>query len=239
MLILRLPTLSLSSGLMSSKFNPDFNVCMYSNSHLTRNSTDAKTFNLYLVNNAAYPPVSEKIATDVKTSDGSYTIDSLTGVTAGYVVSPSPLDPQHLSDPNIHLQTSHGFQINLQSDETMNTGILAQSEQFNVTGSAQSSSTSSSSTTSSSSSTTSGTSTGSTSTTGTATTTNTLVTSVTGTATGSQTTGASGAASSTGASASGTSSQTAVPSTGAAAVMAHPAAAAGLLAGAGALVFAL
>ncbi|KAJ5390722.1 UPF0619 GPI-anchored membrane protein [Penicillium cataractarum] len=180
-------------------------------------NTDAKSFNLYLVNNAVYPPVSEKIATDVETSDGSYTIDSLTGVTAG-----------------------HGYQINLQSDETMNTGILAQSEQFNVTGSAQSSSTSSSSTVSSSSSTSSGTSTDSTSTTGTATTTNTLIT-VTGTSTGSKTTGTSGAtgsASSTGASASGTSSQTAVPSTGAAvAVMAHPAAAAGLLAGA--LAFAL
>ncbi|KAJ5892047.1 UPF0619 GPI-anchored membrane protein [Penicillium subrubescens] len=174
--------------------------------------TDAKSFNLYLVNNAVYPPLSEKIATDVKTSDGSYTIDSL-GVSAG-----------------------SGFQVNLQSDVTQNTGILAQSEQFNVTGSAQSSSTSSTTSTSTSSSaSTSGTTTG-TSTTKTLITVTGTSTSSTGTATGSKTTGTSGstgAASSTGASASGTSSQTAVPSTGAAAALkVAPAAAAGLLAGA-------
>ncbi|GLI74686.1 hypothetical protein PoHVEF18_002932 [Penicillium ochrochloron] len=174
----------------------------------THVDTDAKSFNLYLVNNAVYPPLSEKIATDVKTSDGSYTIDSL-GVSAG-----------------------SGFQINLQSDVTLNTGILAQSEQFNVTGSAQSSSTSSSSTSSSASTSTSGTTTG-TSTTNTLITVTGTSTSSTGTATGSKTTGTSGAASSTGGSASGTSSQTAVPSTGAAvALKVAPAAAAGLLAGA-------
>lgn len=170
--------------------------------------TDAKSFNLYLVNNAIYPPVSDKIATNVKTSDGTYTIDHLSGIAAG-----------------------SGYQINLQSDETLNTGILAQSEQFNVTGSAQSSSSSSSSSSSTSSSTSSS-STSSSATTGSATTTNTLTTSTTatGTATGSKTTGTAG---STGAAASGTSSQTAVPSTGAAAALvAHPAAAAGILAGA-------
>ena len=56
--------------------------------YLTPTSTDAKNFNLYLVNNAVYPPVSDKIATNVKTSDGSYTIDSLPAVSAGYVTSP-------------------------------------------------------------------------------------------------------------------------------------------------------
>ncbi|KAJ5439969.1 uncharacterized protein N7458_010967 [Penicillium daleae] len=175
--------------------------------------TDAKSFDLYLVNNAVYPSINKKIASNVETSDGSYTIDSLTGVSAG-----------------------QGYQINLQSDESMNTGILAQSEQFNVTGSTQSSSTSSSSTSSSSTSS-SSTSTSSGTTTG-STTTNTLITSTTstGTSTNSETTGTSGATgarSSSGASASGTSSQTSVPSTGAAAALvAHPVAVAGLLAGA-------
>jgi hypothetical protein len=56
-------------------------------SYLIPISTDAKSFNLYLVNNAVYPPVSEKIATDVKSSDGSYTIDSL-DVSAGYASNP-------------------------------------------------------------------------------------------------------------------------------------------------------
>lgn len=70
---------------MSSKLYPDLHVFIRSKSYLTRHSTDAKSFNLYLVNNNVYPPVSEKIASDVETSEGSYTIDSLTGVTAGYV----------------------------------------------------------------------------------------------------------------------------------------------------------
>ncbi|KAF3386130.1 GPI-anchored membrane protein [Penicillium rolfsii] len=173
-------------------------------------NTDAQNFDLYLVNNAAYPPVSKKIASDVKTSDGSYTIDSLSGVSAG-----------------------SGFQVNFESDETQNTGILAQSQQFNVTGSAQSSSSSSSSSMSSTSSTssasTSSTSTG-TSTTSTLITVTGTSTSSTGTATGSTTTGTSGTASSTHASASASASQTAAPNA-AAALKAAPAAAAALFAG--------
>ncbi|KAJ5167848.1 uncharacterized protein N7482_003442 [Penicillium canariense] len=166
-------------------------------------NTDASSFNLYLVNNAVYPPVSKKLATDVETSKGSYTIDNIGSVTAG-----------------------HGYQINLQSDVSQDTGILAQSQQFNVTGSSQSSSasgsTSSSSTTSTSGSTTS-------------TLTDTLIT-TTSASTATGTTTVTGTTSSTGASSSSTSSATAAPATGAgAALVAHSIAAAGLLAGALAL----
>ncbi|KAL2788047.1 Ser-Thr-rich glycosyl-phosphatidyl-inositol-anchored membrane family-domain-containing protein [Aspergillus keveii] len=101
-------------------------------------NTDPTSFDLYLVNNAVYPPVDKKIATDVDTSDGSYTIDSISGLADG-----------------------PGYQINLFSNEEHNTGILAQSQQFNVTGSDDSSSSSSSSATPTSTSTsTSSTSTG-------------------------------------------------------------------------------
>lgn len=214
-----------------SEFCHDLYLFRCSTSYLTLKSTDAKSFDLYLVNNAVYPSINKKIASNVETSDGSYTIDSLTGVSAGYeFFSIQRLQSLSSAPTTCHTNFSslirQGYQINLQSDESMNTGILAQSEQFNVTGSTQSSSTSSSST-----STSSGTTTGST-------TTNTLITSTTstGTATSSETTrtsGATGARSSSGASASGTSSQTSVPSTGAAAALvAHPVAVAGLLAGA-------
>ncbi|KAL5341193.1 major facilitator superfamily domain-containing protein [Aspergillus crustosus] len=95
--------------------------------------TDATSFDLYLVNNAVYPPVDEKIASDIDTSDGSYTIDSVSGLSDG-----------------------PGYQINLFSNEDRNTGILAQSQQFNVTVSdTSSSSTSSTSSTRTSSSSTS------------------------------------------------------------------------------------
>lgn len=219
-----------------SEFRHDLYLFRCSTSYLTLKSTDAKSFDLYLVNNAVYPSINKKIASNVETSDGSYTIDSLTGVSAGYeFFSIQRLQSLSSAPTTCHTYFSslirQGYQINLQSDESMNTGILAQSEQFNVTGSTQSSSTSSSSTSSSSTSTSSGTTTGST-------TTNTLITSTTstGTATSSETTGTSGATgarSSSGASASGTSSQTSVPSTGAAAALvANPVAVAGLLAGA-------
>jgi hypothetical protein len=46
-------------------------------------STDPTSFDLYLVNNAVYPPVDKKIATDVDTSDGSYTVDSISGLADG------------------------------------------------------------------------------------------------------------------------------------------------------------
>ncbi|KAL4924083.1 GPI anchored serine-threonine rich family protein [Aspergillus undulatus] len=83
-------------------------------------STDVSSFDLYLVNNAVYPPVDKKIASDVETSDGSYTVDGISG-----------------------LEDGHGYQVNLFSNEEHNTGILAQSEQFNVTVSDSTSSTSS------------------------------------------------------------------------------------------------
>ncbi|KAJ5690455.1 hypothetical protein N7462_004847 [Penicillium macrosclerotiorum] len=167
--------------------------------------TDASSFDLYLVNNAVYPNVEKKLASGVDTSKGSYTVDALSGVTAG-----------------------HGYQIDLMSDSPDNTGILAQSEQFNVTGSAHTSSTSASTTSSVASTTESST---------TASTANTLITTTSAvSATGTETASGSataGSASGTGTSASGTSSETAVPSTGVgAAILAHPAAAVGLLAGA-------
>ncbi|CEL08691.1 hypothetical protein ASPCAL11836 [Aspergillus calidoustus] len=99
-------------------------------------STDPSSFDLYLVNNAVYPPVDKKIATDVDTSDGSYTVDSISGLADG-----------------------PGYQINLFSNEEHNTGILAQSQQFNVTGSDDSSSSSSSATPTTTSTSTSSTST--------------------------------------------------------------------------------
>lgn len=105
-------------------------------------NTDPTSFDLYLVNNAVYPPVDKKIATDVDTSDGSYTVDSISGLADG-----------------------PGYQINLFSNEEHNTGILAQSQQFNVTGSDDSSSSATPTTTSTSTSSTStGTSTTTTST---------------------------------------------------------------------------
>ncbi|KAL3496145.1 Ser-Thr-rich glycosyl-phosphatidyl-inositol-anchored membrane family-domain-containing protein [Aspergillus germanicus] len=100
-------------------------------------NTDPTSFDLYLVNNAVYPPVDKKIATDVDTSDGSYTVDSISGLADG-----------------------PGYQINLFSNEEHNTGILAQSQQFNVTGSDDSSSSSSSATPTTTSTSTSSTSTG-------------------------------------------------------------------------------
>ncbi|KAF9889659.1 SMP-30 gluconolaconase LRE domain protein [Aspergillus nanangensis] len=89
--------------------------------------TDPSHCDLYLVNNAVYPNIEKKLASDVDTSDGSYTVNDLSDLSKG-----------------------GGYQINLVSHEKLDTGILAQSQQFNVT-----SGSSSSSTTSSSSSTTS------------------------------------------------------------------------------------
>ncbi|KAL4938962.1 Ser-Thr-rich glycosyl-phosphatidyl-inositol-anchored membrane family-domain-containing protein [Aspergillus oleicola] len=71
---------------------------------------DATSFDLHLVNNAVYPPVDKTIASDVDTSDGSYTVDGISG-----------------------LEDGSGYQINLLSNDPQNTGILAQSQQFNVT----------------------------------------------------------------------------------------------------------
>ncbi|RAL02186.1 GPI anchored serine-threonine rich family protein, partial [Aspergillus ibericus CBS 121593] len=108
-------------------------------------STDPSTFDLYLVNNAVYPTVEQKIASDVDTSSGSYTVSGLSGVSDG-----------------------SGYQINLLSTSTQNSGILAQSQQFNVEGSSSATTSSSSSSSTSSASSSSGTTTATTiSTTGT------------------------------------------------------------------------
>ncbi|PWY91508.1 hypothetical protein BO94DRAFT_489266 [Aspergillus sclerotioniger CBS 115572] len=153
-------------------------------------STDPSTFDLYLVNNAVYPSVEQKIASDVDTSKGSYTVTGLSGISDG-----------------------KGYQINLLSDSTQNSGILAQSQQFNVEGSSSSSSTASASTTSASTS-------SSSSSTGTT------------TATTISTTGSSARASATASSSANGTSTTAPQSTGAAASLSAPiSAAAGLLMG--------
>ncbi|KAJ5179975.1 hypothetical protein N7492_003185 [Penicillium capsulatum] len=162
-------------------------------------NTDVSKFNIYLVNNAVYPPVNEKVASGIDASKKSYTIENL-DATAG-----------------------HGYQINLMSDASMNSGILAQSPQFNVTGSA-SSSRSSSTSTSTSASTSNATAVTSTETTG------TLITSVTNKAS------ASGTASVTSGQGRNTSSSaTPSPSTGAGASLVASPAVAGFVAGAFAL----
>lgn len=183
-------------------------------------NTDASTLDIVLVNNAVYPPVSEKIASGIDTSKGSYTASGLKGVTSG-----------------------SGFQINLLSTDAQNTGILAQSQQFDVT-EAKSSSATTTGTSSTVSSASSSASTGTTSTASTstgATTTETDAsttasgssTSSTGTSTGTQTstqTGLTTSASSTG-TATGSAAASATASTGAAMGLVAPGAAAGLLAG--------
>ncbi|KAJ5273851.1 Ser-Thr-rich glycosyl-phosphatidyl-inositol-anchored membrane family-domain-containing protein [Penicillium angulare] len=178
--------------------------------------TDASSFDIYLVNNAVYPPVNKKLASDIETSKDSYSVN------VGDI-------------PN-----GHGYQIDLMSNDVHNSGILAQTGQFNVTGSADSSSTASTaSSTSSTSSTMTGTSTT------VSTTATPFTTEVVSTSTGASTTveithavtstPASGmtTAASSGA-ASGSASAT--PSTGAGvAVLAHPAAV-GVIGGALALM---
>ncbi|BCR92662.1 GPI anchored serine-threonine rich family protein [Aspergillus chevalieri] len=100
-------------------------------------SSDPSSFDIYLVNMNGYPNVNKLVAENVKTSDGSYILKDLAGVDNG-----------------------SGFQINFMSNDDKNTGILAQSAQFNVessdstisTTSASSASTSTSSSSSSTSS---------------------------------------------------------------------------------------
>ncbi|GJP93089.1 glutathione-dependent formaldehyde-activating enzyme family protein [Aspergillus niger] len=160
-------------------------------------STDPTTFDLYLVNNAVYPTVEKKVASDVETSKGSYTVSDLSGVTDG-----------------------SGYQINLLSTSSTNSGILAQSEQFTVEGGSSSSST----TTASASMTTS------------ASTSSSSSASSTGTSTASSTRSASASGTST-ASASGTET-TAPASTGAGMALAAPVSvAAGLVLGVVAMQF--
>ncbi|KAJ5109403.1 hypothetical protein N7456_006078 [Penicillium angulare] len=168
--------------------------------------TDASSFDIYLVNNAVYPPVNKKLASDIETSKDSYSVN------VGDI-------------PN-----GHGYQIDLMSNDVHNSGILAQTGQFNVTGSAESSSSTAS--TASSTSSTSSTMTGTSTTV--STTATPFTTEVVSTSTGASTTvEITHAVTSTPASGMTTSassgvasgSASAAPSTGAgAAILAHPAA---------------
>ncbi|KAJ5631791.1 uncharacterized protein N7484_011891 [Penicillium longicatenatum] len=174
-------------------------------------NTDETSLDIYLVNQAVYPNVNKKLASDVSTSDGSYTVN------VGNIPS------------------GHGYQISLKSDEEHNTGILAQSNQFNVTESA-SKSTSSSSTESSTSSSTKTTTATSMDAVSTTTFTSTgSDTTMTGTSTMTASNGAStasGMMTSASSTANSTAAATATPSAGAGfAVAAHPAAAIGVVGG--------
>ncbi|KAB8264751.1 Ser-Thr-rich glycosyl-phosphatidyl-inositol-anchored membrane family-domain-containing protein [Aspergillus pseudonomiae] len=80
--------------------------------------TDPSSFDLYIVNNAVYPSVEQKIASDIDASKGSYDVSGLSDLTNG-----------------------KGYQINFLSNSAKNSGILAQSQQFNVEGSSESTST--------------------------------------------------------------------------------------------------
>ncbi|KAL5357465.1 Ser-Thr-rich glycosyl-phosphatidyl-inositol-anchored membrane family-domain-containing protein [Aspergillus floccosus] len=71
---------------------------------------DPKNITLELVNMNGQPNVNKQIAEGVKVSDGHYKVDKLWGI-----------------------PVAEGYQINILSEEERNTGILAQSQQFNVT----------------------------------------------------------------------------------------------------------
>ncbi|OJJ77673.1 hypothetical protein ASPBRDRAFT_655288 [Aspergillus brasiliensis CBS 101740] len=72
-------------------------------------ASDPSNFTIMLVNMNSQPTVSKKIA-NVKTSDSQYTVDKVIGIPVAY-----------------------GYQLNAESNTTQNTGILSQSQQFNVT----------------------------------------------------------------------------------------------------------
>ncbi|RAK97715.1 GPI anchored serine-threonine rich family protein [Aspergillus ibericus CBS 121593] len=72
-------------------------------------ASDPSNFTIVLVNMNSQPNVSKQIA-NVKTSDNSYTVDKVTGI-----------------------PVANGYQLNAESNTTTNTGILSQSQQFNVT----------------------------------------------------------------------------------------------------------
>ncbi|PYH67768.1 GPI anchored serine-threonine rich family protein [Aspergillus vadensis CBS 113365] len=72
-------------------------------------ASDPTNFDLILVNMNSQPTVSKKIA-NVKTSDSKYTVDKVIGI-----------------------PVAEGYQLNAESNTTQNTGILSQSQQFNVT----------------------------------------------------------------------------------------------------------
>ncbi|RLL97344.1 hypothetical protein CFD26_106545 [Aspergillus turcosus] len=121
-------------------------------------SSDPSSFDIYLVKMNSYPPVNQLVAENVKTSDGSYTIDGLSA------------------------DNGSGYQVNFVSKDPQNTGILAQSQQFKVESSGSSTTSSSASTTATETSSSSSSSTGTASTTAT-TTASTMTTTTSGTAT--------------------------------------------------------
>ncbi|KAB8220205.1 Ser-Thr-rich glycosyl-phosphatidyl-inositol-anchored membrane family-domain-containing protein [Aspergillus novoparasiticus] len=146
--------------------------------------TDPSSFDLYIVNNAVYPNVEQKIASDVDSSKGSYDVSGLSDLTNG-----------------------KGYQINFLSNSAKNSGILAQSQQFNVEGSSESTSTTSASESK-------------------------TTTSATGTSTATTVSSSARASASASASANSTSSGSTPASTGAGVSLAAPvSAAAGLLMG--------
>ncbi|KAJ5118166.1 Cell wall beta-glucan synthesis [Penicillium bovifimosum] len=71
--------------------------------------TDPKTFDIVIVNNNAHPRVEERVASGIDTTKGSYTVPGLKDIDHGI-----------------------GYQVNLVSNTVPNTGILAQSPQFEV-----------------------------------------------------------------------------------------------------------
>lgn len=61
-------------------------VCIHTNLKsfkLTPISTDETSLDIYLTNNAVYPPVNKKLASDISTSEGSYTVN-VGDITSGY-----------------------------------------------------------------------------------------------------------------------------------------------------------
>ncbi|GIK06961.1 hypothetical protein Aspvir_002614 [Aspergillus viridinutans] len=72
--------------------------------------SDPQNFSIVLVNMITQPPVNKLIAKEVKASNEKYTVDGVSGI-----------------------PKANGYQINFVSTGPTNTGILAQSPQFNVT----------------------------------------------------------------------------------------------------------
>lgn len=86
-------------------------------------SSDPSSFTISLVNMVTYPNVNVVLKQDVLTSSGSASVNA----------------------PSSGWPTGHGFQINFIQQNTNGDAILAQSQQFNITGSTSAFSSSSSS----------------------------------------------------------------------------------------------
>lgn len=80
-------------------------------------SSDPNNFTISLVNMVTYPNVNVVLKEDVLTSSGSATVNA----------------------PSSGWPTGHGFQINLVQQNPTGVAILAQSQQFNITGTPSSS----------------------------------------------------------------------------------------------------